>query len=80
MDVLDPFRWVSPDKYSKFWYYFFTELASGFWIRFFAFITLALGLWLLLARRNVQGGFMFIFISIFLTYGIGIIKLLMGVK
>lgn len=73
MDFLDPFQWITPEQYGSFWFKLLTTTLKGFWVRFFAFISLFFGIWLIIAKRNVQVGWIFVIISVILTYITGLV-------
>lgn len=74
---LDIFKIFSEREYAEFWKYLLTVILDGFWIRFFAFVFLAIGLWLLIKRRSIYVGMTFVFLALTLTYGYGIIKFIL---
>lgn len=76
MRFFDPFKWMSEQEYGHFWYYLLTVFLKGFWIRLLALALLAIGIWILVKRRNLQAGVIFILGSIFCTYVLGLIRFL----
>lgn len=65
-----------PDReYIELWRYILGTLLNGFWIRFFAAFSVATGMWLMVVRRNIIGGFIFFIVSLVLTYLPGVINL-----
>ena len=73
---MDFLGFISQQRYDEFWRYLLTVVLEGFWIRFLAFISLVLGLWLMLKKRNFITGFILIILSITFTYLTAFIKFL----
>ncbi len=75
MEKLDSLHRMGADKYVHLWQYLFANMLQGFWPRLFAVCFLGLSFWFGVRRRNLQLGFVFFVLTLFVTFAAQLLKL-----
>jgi hypothetical protein len=76
LSVLNPLHHTTSDHYTQFWQVMFSTMLEGFWGRFFAFLFLLLSFWFGVRRRNVMIGVALFGMSLVITIGAPIMRVL----
>lgn len=68
MEYLNPFNWITPEKYKSIWEMLYYHVFHGFWARFLGLFFLFLGIWIFVRRQNLPLSLIFLSLSFFIAY------------